>query len=483
MKSTLLLASIFFLTLHVKAQKIDTTTSFDWDTTAHQFIYSAQQIFNYNAACYLTRYTYSFWDSAANDYIKYYRSTNNLLGNNATSQTLVQLWDDGNKKWDNYQKGIFTYTLNPTLPSSVLYQNWVSTNSSWINSRKYTYTYDASGNTTSIITQQWNISNSSWNNLFQDQYAYTPANKVSSFLQQNWDVTNNNWINFNLVNYTYNASNNLIVDSGEKWNNVSSNWVSTYKSQYLYNNNFLTTWNYNVWDTTSQTYLPNQQYIYTNNLVGNPVEILTLNWNEIKIGWDTASKDVNHYNGCILPLNLISFNAIGNNEKVNLCWQTTNEINVDYFNVQKLANSSATNNNNDFINIGQLPAKKISSSYLYQDDLMSIDKSITSFSYRLEIVDKNGDKTYSEIKQISNKAMKELYSVYPNPSSSYINIQGNDIKEVSIKDFAGKILINNRYKNALSQIHLPIVSLKLGVYFLQIINNNGAMHIEKILVQ
>ena len=192
---------------------------------------------------------------------------------------------------------------------------------------------------------------------------------------------------------------------------------------------------------------------------------------------------MNHYYGCILPLNLISFNAVENNEKVNLNWQTTNETNVDYFNIQRLAKSSTFINNNDFINIGQLPAKNISSSYLFPDDLTSIDKSISSFFYRLEIVDKNGDKTYSEIKQISINPNKELYSVYPNPSSNYINIQGSNIKNVWIKDFTGKTVIHNEYKNAVSQIHLPIVALKNGVYFLQILNSKGAIHNEKIIVQ
>ena len=111
------------------------------------------------------------------------------MANNATSQSQTQLWDDVAKKWDNYQKGIYTYTTSQTLPSSVLYQDYQTSNSSFINSRLYNYTYDANGNITNIVIKDWKAG--TWVNSFQNTYTFISNNLMSSFLQEIWNATTN----------------------------------------------------------------------------------------------------------------------------------------------------------------------------------------------------------------------------------------------------------------------------------------------------
>ncbi len=458
----------------IKSQKIDTTTTFEWDTSAHLFVNNAQQVFTYNGACYLTRYVYSFWDSASASYIKYYRVTNSLLGNNAISQSLTQLWDDVAKKWDNYQKGIYTYTTSQTLPSSVLYQDYQTSNSSWINSRLYSYTYDANGNNTNILIQEWK--SASWSNLFQNQYTFNASNLMTSFIQLTWDASNSIWTNFNKIDYSYLPNNKPLQDSGQKWNPASSNWTNTYKSQYFYDlNNFLQTWEYNAWDTTTTSYLKNQKYQYINNANGDAIETLTLNWNGQN--WDTAFNDVNHYNACVLPVKLISFNAQKENSKVKINWQTGEEINTAYFNVQRSLNGKA------FENIGQKNAENPSgNNYNFIDPLTT---SLLPFNiyYRLEIVDKNGSKTYSNIKEIFSDNNKSTVMIFPNPASDYINIKGSKIKQIQIKDIAGRVLLKQTVDNTNSIINLPIKSLSRGVIFIEILNLDLTTIVEKVVIQ
>lgn len=474
MKYFLFAIYLFLSSFIAFGQKIDTTTTFEWDTTSHQFNNNAQQVFTYNGACYLTRYVYSFWDSASASYKKYYRSTNSLLGNNATSQSLTQLWDDVGNKWENYEKGTYTYTTNPTLASSVLYQSWQTSNSSWVNSRLYNYTYDAKGNNTIIVTKEWKAG--AWANSYQNTYTYNSNNLITTFLQEIWDATTSNWVNFNLINYAYTAFNKPFLDSGQKWNKPTASWINNYKSLYAYNaNNFLVLWNYNTWDTTTLNYLQSQQYQYINNAAGNALETLTLNFNGSN--WDTLYNDVNHYNGCILPVNLISFTAIKDKDNVSLNWQTGSEINVSHFNIQRSTNGS------DFESIGQIKATNQSGNNYNINDPLPIYQSTRNYYYRLEIVDKDGTKTYSETKQINFSKQEFSVKVFPNPATEYINIIGSNIKQITITDLSGRQFLQRNINNTgISSTKFFIKNYSKGILILKILNNKMEMFLEQLII-
>jgi hypothetical protein len=474
MKYCLAILVSFFILHHTNAQKIDTTTTFEWDTTTHQFNNNAQQVFTYNGACYLTRYVYSFWDSTSLSYKKYYRTTNSLFGNNATSQSLTQLWDEVVSKWENYEKGIYTYTTNPMLASSILYQSWQTSNVSWVNSRLYNYTYDANGNTTNILTKDWKAG--AWVNSSQYTYTYNINNLMITFLQEIWDASTNNWINYNLINYAYTTFNKLSLDSGQKWNKPSSSWINNYKSLYTYDaNNFLIKWNYNTWDTTVHNYLQSQQFQYINDATGNTIETLTLNFNGSI--WDTLYKDVNHYNGCILPVDLISFGAIKDNKTVKLNWQTGSEINLSHFNIQR------STDGNHFENIGVVKAtNQIGNQYRF-NNLLTIPYSSTTFYYRLEIVDKDGIVTYSEIKKVEITNEQVFIKVYPNPATNDIKIDGKNICQICLKDITGRILHKQVYRSPIGSTQLKVSNIAIGILFLEIQTLDGILHTQKVIIQ
>jgi len=479
------LISIFlFLSLisSVRSQRIDTTTTFEWDSNTHIFKNNAQQVFTYNGACKLKQYLYSFWDSAKASYIKYYKTTNSLLANSAISQTMSQIWDDVTNKWDYYQKGIYTYTTSSTLPSSILTQDYQTSNSSWLNSRLNTYTYDVNGNNTNILIQEWKTASSSWSNLFQNQYTFNTNNQITSFVQLTWSATNNLWTNFSKIDYSYSTSNKLLQDSGKKWSNASSNWINTNRNQYFYDsNNFLKTSEYNTWDTLSGKYVNNQYYKYIINANGDALETLTLNWNGNN--WDTVYNDVNHYNACVLPVSLISFNLYKENLKVKINWQTDEEVNTESFNIQRSIKQIDNNSFDNFVTIGTLAANNMPSNYTFKDDINNFMGS-RELLYRLEIVDKNGSKTYSNIKIIFLETHEKTVTIYPNPASDYINIKGSKIKQIQIKDFAGRLLLKQFYNLANTGYYtLSLKALYKGLYLLEVIDTDMKISTQRVLIQ
>jgi len=143
-------------------------------------------------------------------------------------------------------------------------------------------------------------------------------------------------------------------------------------------------------------------------------------------------------------------------------WVTSTEINTAYFNVQRSTDGIT------FFNIGKVIAKG-ASGYKYIDNT-----NLTGVVYyRLEIVDKNGSKTYSEVKELS--IINYQLSIAPNPAKDYITVIGSNIKQVIISDVSGRILLKSTEKK------IDVRSLVSGTYIVQIETKSGNHVTEKLI--
>ena len=78
-----------------------------------------------------------------------------------------------------------------------------------------------------------------------------------------------------------------------------------------------------------------------------------------------------------------------------LNWQTTNEINVSHFNIQRSINGK------NFTTIGKINASCCK--YYFTDDKLPMTTDKLTLYYRLEIVDKDGSKQYSYVMVVNLK--------------------------------------------------------------------------------
>ena len=115
-------------------------------------------------------------------------------------------------------------------------------------------------------------------------------------------------------------------------------------------------------------------------------------------------------NGAIVPVELISFSAIGNNNEVELNWSTATETNNQGFEIERKFQNS------QFEKIVYVPGWGSSSEMHYYS---YIDKSLTDgkYSYRLKQIDFNGSFEYSKAVEIEITEPYEyvLEQNYPNP--------------------------------------------------------------------
>lgn len=177
---------------------------------------------------------------------------------------------------------------------------------------------------------------------------------------------------------------------------------------------------------------------------------------------------------CTLPLRLLSFTTkLQTTNTVLLNWQTANEINISHINIQRSIN------NKSFESIGKINASCCE--YNFTDDKLPLTHNPLTLNYRLEIVDKDGSKTYSTTQQITIKPQTPNITIYPNPAKDVVTIECSNATEILILDYSGKTI--KRYNNITQPQTLNTKQLTKGVYVVRAILKDGNVRNEKLVVE
>jgi len=182
-------------------------------------------------------------------------------------------------------------------------------------------------------------------------------------------------------------------------------------------------------------------------------------------------------------LTLLHFNAKKiESSQVLLDWKTTNEIETDYFEVERSINQS-----NTFSSVSKVPANSGSTVFSYSFlDKMIVESGI--YYYRLKMMDKDGSYGYSEIRKVDIDAKPSSIFVYPVPVASAGKLQivwpgTNGFQHYKLVSMDGKVVMQSRLAfNAGIASLLLHTNIKSGTYLLQFFAANQPYQIQ-ILVQ
>lgn len=184
-----------------------------------------------------------------------------------------------------------------------------------------------------------------------------------------------------------------------------------------------------------------------------------------------------------IPVELTSFEALVENQKVNLFWSTATETNNSHFEVERKFK------NNDWEKIGEVGGAgttTIPQSYSFTDDF-SFKTYEGKILYRLKQIDFDGTYEYSKIVSVDVNFIPEKFAVsqnYPNPFNpntkiSY-SIPSDNSNHVIIKvyDLLGKEVstLVNEIKNAGNyQVEFNASDFPSGIYFytFDVLDENG----------
>lgn len=168
-----------------------------------------------------------------------------------------------------------------------------------------------------------------------------------------------------------------------------------------------------------------------------------------------------------LPIELLYFNAFAKDNKiVRTEWTTATEINNDYFAIERSQDGIV------FEQIGTMQGANNSSitlHYVFYDEYPYTGLSY----YRLRQVDIDGQFSYSEIRAVYLGDF-DLISIYPNPSSDYIQYlvasQGDDYITVRLLDVLGREVLRREetIEKGVTAKTLNVSGISNGSYLLQI---------------
>ena len=184
-----------------------------------------------------------------------------------------------------------------------------------------------------------------------------------------------------------------------------------------------------------------------------------------------------------LPVELLDFDAVLNNDKVDLMWVTASEINNDFFTVERSKNGI------DFEALMQVDGAGTSSQTLYYNKTDVYPLNGISY-YRLVQTDFNGDFTYSNVVAINNINEIHEIGVFPNPvNGTMVNIELNGFNQANvqlgIQDIQGKVYYSSNHFVEADDCVVPLlldVKLAAGMYIVLVISPNQRFT-EKLIVR
>jgi len=176
-----------------------------------------------------------------------------------------------------------------------------------------------------------------------------------------------------------------------------------------------------------------------------------------------------------LPVTLLNFTSSIINKSVELKWQTTSEINSDYFSIERSADGI------NFSSIGKVNTAGNSSS-LKQYSFINSTPLSTNY-YRLKEVDFDGNYQYSNILLVKMPQLQPLI-ILGNPVQNDLqltinNAQSSQTNYLSIFDFTGRRLQSFNAQNGV--LNIDVSFLAPGNYILQMITSDGQVYDKAFL--
>jgi predicted outer membrane repeat protein len=354
----------------------------------------------------------------------------NVGNNGETSPSLINCTFSKNKVTTTSGDGASMYSsqsvgiCRPTIKNSILWNNPNTTQNDVLNG-------------INVITT---ISNCIYSDgTINGSIVATMGNTFSNCIEADPEFVNENDIN-GMDNAYRTSDDGLNVKATSPTINAGNN--SYFPSERILNNNF------------SNSRLQNSN-LFTKDITGISDRIVQ---STIDLG------SFENQAGA-LPLHLISFSATQFNEKIQIFWDTANEINTQSFDLEKSIDGKKFEK---IINIKAKNQVEIQHYDYFDESNFNFLKPI--IYYRLKQIDVDGSNTYSKIIVVSISNINKKLSIGPNPVLDVLNINIDQKDLATLYNIKGIKLGNFQLETGLNTLNMN--NLGAGVYFLKLSNGN-----------
>lgn len=166
------------------------------------------------------------------------------------------------------------------------------------------------------------------------------------------------------------------------------------------------------------------------------------------------------YCASLLPVGLVWFKSVYNNDHVELNWRIVQPEMADRFIIERSGDGI------NWLEINEQPVMDSISVY-HAIDLSPQPK--TNF-YRLKMIDKNNVLNYSSIQKIYIPLKNDPIKIYPNPAHKKIIVTGRipRFTELTLLDLSGQLLLKNKIISNQNNIEIDLPDLSRGIYILKV---------------
>ncbi len=182
--------------------------------------------------------------------------------------------------------------------------------------------------------------------------------------------------------------------------------------------------------------------------------------------------------GVVLPLQLLSFRAKRSNPYNRLIWETEQELNLKFFEIQWSKDGST------FVSLDKVSAKNQASFYTYEHKVLEPGH----YYYRLRIVENDGKQSFSAIENIFIRTYNDLeIRFYPLPFKDKGTLEcfssANQEATMQIFSAEGIMLLEKSLtlQEGKNEFEQDLADLPKGIYLLKVIAANGRQQTIRIV--
>ncbi len=178
-----------------------------------------------------------------------------------------------------------------------------------------------------------------------------------------------------------------------------------------------------------------------------------------------------------LPVRLLDFNGVAKSGYSLLNWRTSQEINNDYFNVERSRDGIA------FQAIGKVYSLAVNGNSNGTLAYTLIDKTMSPGInyYRLQQVDKDKQSSYSMVISLDNSGPAQSFSLSPNPARNKLYLLLTTVGEhsqIQITDVSGREIKSLQLTNVVTE--MDISGLATGTYFVRYTDGQNSESIKVV---
>ncbi len=411
--------------------------------------------------------------------------------------------------------------MNLYLLDSAHHFNWDASNATWeMSARHYATLYDVQGNLLELSIQErdantgnfelsalqqyqyntngfdileFNWNGATWDTIRLDKYEFNSNGYVTLWEIQVYDGITLQWSPVNKEETTYNSANARLTHKGYTGDHTTNTWLPNYDYNYTYNNNdqlielnlqstfinnvwmFRSRYNYSydmngdltlqehyLWESSSSSFILDDQLLVTIDAINNTKEEINQSWNPSTQTFTNDYKTVYTYNA--------------NNQAILM-------IREDWDNNQWVLDvkSDFTYNSNGQQALQEFFQWLNGAWAMRQRLLNNYDNHGNQLRFETQEIDANTgvvlfgfaiDYFYSLNPTNTQKLYSESLQAYPNPTSGTVLVTlPNDFTQgqLTIWDMQGRLLQSQDYQGEL----IDLSTYSNGVYWLQIISDDS----------